>query len=205
MSTYNMMERIPKTSPRDLLPRDQFTVPYSYVRNDIEMNDGTFWREALRTLRKHWKVSVAFAVILEIAIGLLVFSMDNTYEARAVLDIEPPGADAIGPGSGVVGNTSNVSGYLDTQTEILGSDGLAMSVIDQLHLDQNPVFMKQTPLEKSITWIAGLFQANKLNHGRDTQKLLNIFHQGLSVGRLKEVNWWKFDTIRMTRNWPPRS
>src|ERR1700676_2807474 len=96
MSTYNMMERISKTSSRDLLPRDQVTVPYSYVR-EIEMNGNSFWRDALRTLRKHWKVSLAFAVILEIAIGLLVFSMDNTYEARAVLDIEPPGADAIGP------------------------------------------------------------------------------------------------------------
>ncbi len=185
MSTYNMMERIPKTSSRDLLPRDQYTVPYSYVHNEIEMNGNTFWREALRTLRKHWKVSLAFAVILEIAIALLVFSMDNTYQARAVLDIEPPGADAIGPNANVVGNNSNVAGYLDTQTEILGSDGLAMSVIDQLHLDQNPVFMKQTVLEKSITWITGLFQAKKLNHGRDTQKLLDIFHGGLSVGQVK--------------------
>src|SRR5882724_2804765 len=185
MSTYNMMERIPKTRSRDLLPREQFTVPYSYVRNEIEINGNTFWREALRTLRKHWKVSLAFAVILEIAIALLVFSMDNTYEARAVLDIEPPGADAIGPNASVAGNTTNVAGYLDTQTEILGSDGLAMSVIDQLHLDQNPVFMKQTALEKSIAWIAGLFQANKPNHGRDTQKLLNIFHQGLSVAQVK--------------------
>jgi len=185
MSTYNMMERIPKTSSRDLLPRDQYTVPYSYVHNEIEMNGNTFWREALRTLRKHWKVSLAFAVILEIAIALLVFSMDNTYQARAVLDIEAPGADAIGPNANVVGNTSNVAGYLDTQTEILGSDGLAMSVIDQLHLDQNPVFMNQTVLEKSITWITGLFQAKKLNHGRDTQKLLDIFHGGLSVGQVK--------------------
>jgi len=184
MSTYNMMERIPKSSSRDLLPRDQYTVPYSYIRSDIDMNDGTFWREALRTLRKHWKVSLTFALILEIAIGLLVFSMDNTYEARAVLDIEPPGADAIGPNN-AAGISSNVPGYLDTQTEILGSDGLAMSVIDQLHLDQNPVFMKQTPIEKSVTWVAGLFQGNKANRGRDTQKLLNIFHQGLSVGQVK--------------------
>src|ERR1700676_3133614 len=180
-----MMEKIPKSSSRDLLPRDQFTVPYSYVRSDIDMNDGTFWREALRTIRKHWKISLAFALILEIAIGLLVFSMDNTYEARAVLDIEPPGADAIGPGSNASNIPSNVTGYLDTQTEILGSDGLAMSVIDQLHLDQNPVFMKQSPVEKSITWIAGLFQGNKTKQGRDTQKLLNIFHQGLSVGQVK--------------------
>src|SRR5258706_13257506 len=115
MSTYNMMERIPKTSSRDLLPRDQYTVPYSYVHNEIEMNGNTVWREALRTLRKHWKVSLAFAVILEIAIALLVFSMDNTYQARAILDIEPPGAHAIGPNANVSWNTSNASGYVDTQ------------------------------------------------------------------------------------------
>jgi succinoglycan biosynthesis transport protein ExoP len=184
MSTYNMMERTSKTSSRDLLSRDQITVPYSYVR-EIEMNGNSFWRDALRTLRKHWKVSFAFAVILEIAIGLLVFSMDNTYEARAVLDIEPPGADAIGPAGNAAGIAPNATGYLDTQTEILGSDGLALSVVDQLHLDQNPVFMRQTPLEKSIGWVAGLFRGNAPKQGRDTEKLLNIFHQGLSVGQVK--------------------
>ncbi len=99
MSTYNMMERISKSGPRDLVPREPFAGRYSYARTDIEMTEGSMLRNAVRVFRKHWKVSIAFAVILELAIGLLVFSLGNTYEARAVLDIEPPGADAIGPGS----------------------------------------------------------------------------------------------------------
>jgi succinoglycan biosynthesis transport protein ExoP len=184
MSTYDMMEKIPKTGPRDLLPRETLAIPYSYSRNDIEMTDGTFWRQAFRILRKHWKASLAFALILEFAVGLLVFSMENSYEARAVLDVEPPGADAIGPGRDA--SSSNTPGYLDTQTEILQSDGLALSVIDQLHLDSNPIFMKQTLLQESIAWLAGWFPTNrKTGEQRDTEKLVTIYRQGLTVGQVK--------------------
>jgi capsular exopolysaccharide synthesis family protein len=148
------------------------------------MTDGTLWRQAVRTLRKHWKSSLAFALILELAVGLLVFSMENSYEARAFLDIEPPSADAIGPGRDA--SRSNTPGYLDTQTEILESDGLALSVVDQLHLDSNPIFMKQTLPQKSIAWLAGWFPTNrKTDKQRDTEKLVSIFRQGLTVGQVK--------------------
>jgi succinoglycan biosynthesis transport protein ExoP len=184
MSTYNMMERIPKNGPRDLLHRETFTNPYSYARDEIEMTDGTLWRQAFRTLRKHWKGSLAFALILELALGLLVFSMEDSYEGRAVLDVEPPSTDAIGPGRDA--SSSNTPGYLETQTEILESDGLALSVIDQLHLDNNPIFMKQTLPQRSIAWITGWFPTNgKTGEQRDTEKLVSIFRMGMTVGQVK--------------------
>jgi capsular exopolysaccharide synthesis family protein len=113
--------------------------------------------------------------------------MDNTFAARSVLDVEPPGADtvSVSPG-GASPNPANTPGYLDTQTEILNSDGLALSVIDKLHLDQNPTFMKQDPLQAVITWISGWFASgNKTAGQRDTEKLLAIFHKGMTVGEVK--------------------
>jgi polysaccharide biosynthesis transport protein len=186
MSTYNMMERIPKTRSGDIVRREPPAIPYTYARTDIEMSEGTLWRQAVRMLRRHWKLSLVFTLIVELAMVILVFSMENTYEARAVLDVEPPGADAIGPNSNAASSPSNTPGYLETQTEILGSDGLALGVINKLQLDQNPIFMKQTLPQKAVAWIADLVHGNgKMSEQKDNEKLLTIFRQGLTVGQVK--------------------
>lgn len=185
MSTYNMMERIPKSSPRDLMNRDNFVASYPYSRMDLDMSEGSMWRQAIRAIRKHWKASLAFALILEFALGLLVFSLANTYEASAVLDVEPPGADFIGPNSNASANSSSAPGYLDTQTEILQSDGLAFSVIYQLHLDQNPTFLRQSLAQKAISRAAQLFHSGNPSDQLAREKLINIFHNGLAVEQVK--------------------
>ena len=189
MSTYNNKMIESSLSPygsRDLVARDSFLPPYSFNRREIEVNDGAMWRQVVRILRRHWKTSLAFLALLEFAVALLVFSMQNTYVAKSVLDVEPPGADTIGLENTASASAANTPGYLDTQTEILNSDGLALSVIDQLHLDQNPAFLKQTLWQKTITWLAEwLPSKNKVPRQRDTDKLLNIFHAGMKVGQVK--------------------
>ena len=151
MSSYNNKMIESSLSPygsRDPLARESFIPPYSYNRRDIEVNDGAMWRQVGRILRKHWKASLAFVLLLELFLVLLVLSMDNTYVAKSVLDVEPPGADTIGLENASTASAANTPGYLDTQTEILNSDGLALGVIDQLHLDQNPIFAKQSRMAK---------------------------------------------------------
>lgn len=189
MSSYNNKMIESSLSPygsRDPLARESFSPPYSYNRRDIEVNDGAMWRQVVRILRKHWKASLAFVLLLELVVVLLVLSMDNTYVAKSVLDVEPPGADTIGLENAASASAANTPGYLDTQTEILNSDGLALGVIDQLHLDQNPVFVKQSLWQKSITWLAGWVPSNHKSSGqRDTDRLLTIFHAGMKVGQVK--------------------
>jgi capsular exopolysaccharide synthesis family protein len=172
--------------PRDPLARESFTPPYSFARREIELSDGALWRQGVRILRKHWKASLAFALLLELLVALLVFSMQDIYIARSVLDVEPPGADTLGLDNAASASAANAPGYLDTQTEILNSDGLALGVIDELHLDQNPVFMNQTLLQKTITWLVRMFSSSNKNAGqRDTEKLLTLFHSGMTVGQVK--------------------
>jgi succinoglycan biosynthesis transport protein ExoP len=111
--------------------------------------------------------------------------MPTTNLARAVLDVEPPGAEAIGPGGTAVG-ASDAAGYLDTQTEILRSDGLALGVVEQLHLDQNPIFMKKTFLQRSMAWLSDLLKGDaKSGQQKDLEKIVNTFHNGLSVNQVK--------------------
>jgi polysaccharide biosynthesis transport protein len=188
MASYNKMmdSSLSKYSSSDALARESFLPPHSFARREIELNDGAMWRQAVRILRKHWKASLAFVALLELILGLLVFSMENTYVARSVLDVEPPGADTVGLANASSSSSANTPGYLETQTEILNSDGLALGVIDQLHLDQNPVFMKETLLQKSMDWMASWVPSSSKNRGqRDTEKLLKIFHNGMTVAQVK--------------------
>jgi capsular exopolysaccharide synthesis family protein len=187
MSSYNKMiqSSFSGSGSRGALSRETYNPAYAMGRREIEMNDGALWRQGMRILRRHWKASLAFAVLIELALSLLVFSMDNVYNARAVLDVEPPGADTVGLRDASA-NPANTPGYLETQTEILNSDGLALSVVDQLHLDQNPTFMKQTLIQRAIVGIVSLFSsANKNGAQRDTDRILTIFHKNMSVGQVK--------------------
>ena len=200
MSSYNMIERISAPGSQDSLSREMNSRPYSYGRREIEVADNALWRQALRILRKHWKGAAAFAVLLEVVLALLVFSMQNTYVARAVLDVEPPGADNVNFDRNAGSNPANTPAYLETQTEILNSDGLALGVIDQLHLDRNPMFLKQTLMERAISRAMSLFaSAGKSGPQKDTERLLGIFHGNMSVGEVRdsqlvEVRYQSYDS-----------
>lgn len=186
MSSYNkMIESVSPYDPRKTLSRDVANQSYSYARREIPSNDGAVWRQCVRIFRKHWKVSVAFILLVELLLVVLVVTMDNTYEARSVIDVEPPMADSMGLDHESAVSTANAPAYLDTQTEILNSDGLALSVIDKLHLDQNRAFLKPSIIQRSVAWIESLLPSKNSDIPRDTEKLLTLFHKNMSVGEVK--------------------
>jgi capsular exopolysaccharide synthesis family protein len=187
MSSYNkMIESVSPYDPRKALSRETANQSYSYGRREIPSNDGAVWRQCVRIFRKHWKVSVAFILLIELFLAVLVITMDNTYEARSVIDVEPPGADSMGLDRESTVSPANAPAYLDTQTEILNSDGLALSVIDKLHLDQNQAFLKPSIIQRSVASIESVL-SSKTNAGmpRDTEKLLTLFHKNMSVAEVK--------------------
>jgi polysaccharide biosynthesis transport protein len=188
MSSFNNnMERIPKDPTRAMVPTPALPVPYAWARTpEMDSGIGLGQRRALRTIRKHWKAALAFALVVELLLTLFVFTLDNSYEARAVIDVEAPGTDAVGIGRDAVSNSANEPAYLDTQTEILNSDGLILKVVDQLHLDQNPVFTKRSWFEKSVVWLESWLPSNhKSEQQKDVDRLLLIFRRGLTVGQVK--------------------
>jgi uncharacterized protein involved in exopolysaccharide biosynthesis len=187
MSSYNkMIESISPYDPRKSLNREVTTPPYAYARREIEPSEGALWRQCFRIFRKHWRASLAFILLVELILGVLVVTMDNTYEARSVIEVEPPGGDSMGLDHESAAISSNVPAYLDTQTEILNSDGLALSVIDQLHLDQNQSFLKPSVLQRSMAWVESwLPSKNKNGISRDTERYLTLFHKNMTVGEVK--------------------
>ena len=64
------------------------TSPYAYIDQTFNETGGVTWRQILRILARS-KVWITFALVVELVVAL-VFSMADTYEARATLEIEPP-------------------------------------------------------------------------------------------------------------------
>src|SRR5579862_6597604 len=101
----------------------------------IEARDkrGPEWMNALYVMRKHWKLSAAFALVLMLTVIVVVFSIKPVYEPVARIEVDPPGEQFSLEG----GTAGSDVEYLETQAQNLKSDKLAIDVIHRLHLDQS--------------------------------------------------------------------
>src|SRR5437016_6794480 len=116
------------------------------------------WLQALAIIRKHWRLSGAFAAVVLITVIAGTFLMKPVYEPTARLEIDPPGAELFS-----TENNSSESGnqeYLDTQAKNLESDELALSVIKALHLAAKPGLPAQAVAQPYQTDIQGDAAAN---------------------------------------------
>lgn len=97
------------------------------------------WKRITRTLEKRWPIIAAVVVVCMALLTVVVFSLKNTYEATARIEILPPaGPEAVSLNQQQAPQTMTQEDYIQTQLEILQGDGLAQAVVKDLHLDQNP-------------------------------------------------------------------
>jgi succinoglycan biosynthesis transport protein ExoP len=91
------------------------------------------WLRGLDVLRKHWRLSALFAFAVLVTVICVTYLTKPVYEATARIEIDPAGEVF-----SLEGNASSSDAeYLETQAQILQSDGLAVDVIRKLRLDQN--------------------------------------------------------------------
>src|SRR4029077_5387739 len=90
----------------------------------------------------HWRISAAFAFAVMLTVALVTYFTRPVYEAVARIEIDPPGEMFSLESGG--GGTSDAE-YLETQSQVLQGDTLAIAVIRNLHLDQNPVMVSEVP------------------------------------------------------------
>src|SRR5271166_6510217 len=53
------------------------------------------WEQALRIMRKNWKLASTFAALVTCLMAIYAFSLKDTYHAVATLEIDPPGSSAL--------------------------------------------------------------------------------------------------------------
>lgn len=107
------------------------------------------WEQVLRILRKHSRFGLTIFLSLMALIVLYVVVQKDYYRPTARLEIAPPdsGINTLHEIETPVESANQ--DYLETQVQILSSDGVAVSVIRELHLDKNLEFVDKKKLKDS--------------------------------------------------------
>jgi capsular exopolysaccharide synthesis family protein len=105
------------------------------------------WIRGVHILRKHWRLSTLFALVVAGSVTLVTLLMEPVFQPEAKVEVDPPGTELFtmqGAQPGI-----NSAEFLETQVQELQSDALALVVIRQLHLDQVREFVSHRVLEKA--------------------------------------------------------
>jgi succinoglycan biosynthesis transport protein ExoP len=95
-------------------------------------------------LRRRFRI-IAFVALLALALGAVyVFTTPSMYTARAVMVIDTHKTQVFQQQS-PLGDLPIDSATVDTQLEVFTSENLALSIIKDLHLDQDPEFTSPGP------------------------------------------------------------
>lgn len=100
----------------------------------VENNGVSDWLNAAEVLRKHWRFSAIFALVVMVTVTTVTLLTTPTYEAKSRVEIDPPGEVFSLDGNSAASDAE----YLETEAQVLQTDNLAVDVIRTLHLDQNP-------------------------------------------------------------------
>src|SRR3954467_14463575 len=72
-----------------------------------------------RVLRRHWRLSLAFALVVSVGVILLSLFLKDVYAPVAHIEVNPPGEQALSTGDPSSSQADFKTDYLQTQTEIL--------------------------------------------------------------------------------------
>ena len=137
------------------------------------------WLRALAVLQKRWRLSAAFALVVFLTAVCVTYLTTPIYEATARIEIDPSGeVFSLDGNSG-----ANDAEYLETQAQVLQSDGVAIDVIRKLHLDQNPTLVGETKPGEKTAAAAPDATASGLQLTEQEKAALGSFHAALKVRR----------------------
>jgi polysaccharide biosynthesis transport protein len=177
------------------MPRSTELYSASFPRNwgpPTSPTQSTWSREfrfstVLRVLRRHWRLSLAFALVVSVGVTLVTLLLKDTYAPVAHIEVNPPGEQAVSTTDSSSGGPSDSkTDYIQTQTEILQSDELASAVIKTLNLESNPRFMDKKPPNVVTKTILGFLDSVGLSKkSSDKERALALFQKNLSVAQVK--------------------
>ena len=104
----------------------------------VEEGSAFYWLRAISVLQKHWRLSALFAALVLVSVAGATFLSKPVYEATARIEVDPSG-EKFNLENGGAGATD--AEYLETQSQVLQGDSLAIVVVRKLRLDQNPEFV----------------------------------------------------------------
>jgi capsular exopolysaccharide synthesis family protein len=170
------------------------------------------WEQAVRVLRKNRLFAIIFALMITLGVAGAAFMMKDIYQPTARLQIDPPDSGIKTMREIEYYSESDNQDYLETQSQVLQSDSLAMGVIRELHLDRNPAIVgakaikeygneRETPISGTDAAIQDVSIKEQLDLAHRTHLesiALGVFQKQLSVNtvrntRLIEVSYASHD------------
>lgn len=106
------------------------------------------WEQGVRVLRKNARFAILIALSLTAAIIFATLLMKDVYQPVARVEIDPTSSGIRSMQEIEQGRILDIQDYIETQAQILRSDGLGISVIRELHLDTNPEFVSRWEIAK---------------------------------------------------------
>jgi len=136
-----------------------------------------YWRIVKK---RRWAILATSAIVFILAV-IATLRMTRLYQADSRIAVYPENANALGLKDMENGPNEdwdyNVT--LETHLSVLRSDELALKVIDTLHLDSNPSFIR---LDEAVKDAAGkIAPATLAPRPERVAKLLTVFRRGLKV------------------------
>jgi capsular exopolysaccharide synthesis family protein len=134
------------------------------------------WEQVIRVLRKHARLGLIVSGALLSLVALYAFSKKDFFKPTARLEIAPPSSGINTLREIDAATEAENQDYLETQVQILGSDALAVSVIRDLHLQQNSEFVSARQSRDS----EGRLQTEK----QEFQRTIPILQEQLDLANL---------------------
>jgi len=141
------------------------------------------WRNAVRIIRSNWRIASIFAASVVVSVTIFSLLMTPVYEPVARIRIDPPRAEGPSDHEAPMSEAAEQN-YVDTETEILKTDGLAIEAIQTLHLDNNPEFVRGSRLGRLIGWLSRFGREQSFTNPEAAA--LRSFHERLSVKRVRD-------------------
>jgi capsular exopolysaccharide synthesis family protein len=150
---------------------------------------------AIAFVRRQFRV-IGFVFLLTLSLGVVyILASPPRYTGRAVLVLDAHKAQAF-PNEASLGMPID-SMAVDTQIEVLNSDKIALSVIEQLHLDEDPEFISPKAgvvgslvglAEGAVNGVISVFLPSTVTEPSssdlNTQRALNTFQSRLKIQRV---------------------
>ena len=140
---------------------------------------GFFWRQY---------IVICSATLVMVAIGLVYIVTDPPgYDATATVLIDPANVHLFQQQQSMFSDLPIDTGTVDSQVEIVKSENIALSVIKQLHLTQDPEFTRPrgSLVGAVVSTVMGLFASNEpASQFSLTRQTVHTFESRLAVRRV---------------------
>ncbi|HTC12155.1 MAG TPA: Wzz/FepE/Etk N-terminal domain-containing protein [Acetobacteraceae bacterium] len=144
--------------------------------------------DLLMFLRRRWKVAATtLACVLVLAVGYLLYATPK-FTATAALLVDTQAAATL-QNQPTINDSQYINGLVESQVEVVQSDGVARAVVQKLKLASDPAFLANGHglLSTVIGYVAGLFAPDTpYDAGQQDTLAAQLLEKMIDVKRLGE-------------------